>query len=112
MAAPIVFFDIAGPDAGRLKAFYMKVFDWRIDAASTFTLSATVGLRGAIREDPAEKILYLGVDDIDFTLIQVEANGGETVVPRTVVPGVVTFALFTDPAGNRMGLAEIGSFGA
>jgi len=26
------------------------------------------------------------------------------------VPGVVTFALFTDPAGNRLGLAEFGSY--
>lgn len=112
MAAPIVFFDIAGPDGGRLKAFYATVFDWRIDVGSTFNLSATVGLRGAIRQDPAEKILYLGVENIDFTLIRIEANGGETVVPRTVVLGVVTYALFTDPAGNRMGLAELGSFDA
>ena len=43
---------------------------------------------------------------------QGSANGfkSKTVVPRTVVPGVVTFALFTDPAGNRLGLAEFGSY--
>lgn len=27
-------------------------------------------------------------------------------VPRTVVSNVVIFALFKDPAGNRMGLVE------
>jgi len=29
------------------------------------------------------------------------------VFPRTEVPGVVVVALFTDPAGNRMGLVEM-----
>jgi predicted enzyme related to lactoylglutathione lyase len=54
--------------------------------------------------------LYLGVPDIDQALKQIEEAGWQVVLPRTVVPGVVTFALFLDPAGNRLGLAELGSF--
>jgi predicted enzyme related to lactoylglutathione lyase len=50
------------------------------------------------------------VPDITAVLKQIESAGGKTVIPRTVVPGVVTFAIFLDPAGNRMGLAETGSF--
>ena len=108
---PIVYFDIAGPDALRLKAFYGNVFDWRIDDHASIASTSTGGLRGGIRQDPAEKVLYLGVVDIDASLMRIEAAGGTTLVPRTVVPGVVTFALFSDPAGNRMGLAELDSFG-
>jgi predicted enzyme related to lactoylglutathione lyase len=70
------------------------------------------GLKGGIRQDPPEKVLYLGVPDIVAALKQIDATSGKVVVPRTVVPGVVTFALFTDSAGNRMGLAEAGSFAA
>ena len=28
-------------------------------------------------------------------------------MPRMVIPHVATFALFKDPAGNRMGLVEL-----
>ena len=37
---------------------------------------------------------------------RVDMAGGTIDMPRTVIPNVVTFALFKDPAGNRMGLVE------
>ena len=108
MSASIVYFEIAGPDAALQRDFYTSVFSWDIDDGFSISAASTGGIRGGLRQDPTEKVLYLGVQDIDETLKLVEANGGKTVIPRTVVPGVVTFALFTDPAGNRMGLAEVG----
>ena len=110
MSAPIVYFEVAGPDGVRLREFYSAVFGWNIDATSTIAAASTGGLRGGIRQDPAEKVLYLGVPNIVEALKQIEEAGGKTVLPRTVVPGVVTFALFTDPAGNRLGLAEFGTY--
>jgi predicted enzyme related to lactoylglutathione lyase len=104
VSAPIVFFDIAGPDAARLKTFYSGVFGWDIDAANAIK---TAHLPGTIRQDPAEKIIYMGVPDINAALDQIKAAGGAVAMPRMVIPNVVTFALFTDPAGNRMGLVEI-----
>jgi uncharacterized protein len=102
-SAPIVFFDIAGPDAAKLKSFYSDNFGWQIDAADGIT---TANLKGTLRQDPPEKILYLGVPDIDAALKKIVASGGAVVLPRTVLPSGVIFALFKDPAGNRMGLAE------
>lgn len=110
MGAPIVYFDIAGPEAQALKSFYSTVFAWEIDGSATIAASSTGGIKGGVRQDPPEKILYLGVTSIDETLKQIKEAGGKTIVPRTAVPGVVTFALFSDPAGNRMGLAEFGSY--
>jgi predicted enzyme related to lactoylglutathione lyase len=107
MPAPIVFFDIAGPDAGALKSFYEGVFGWVIDARLAIDGAATGGLKGTLRQDPAEKIIYLGTPDIVASLAAVTAAGGSVAMPRTVIPGVVTFALFLDPAGNRMGLVEM-----
>jgi uncharacterized protein len=103
MTTPIVFFDIAGPDAGALREFYARMFGWSID--DQFAID-TGGLKGTLRQDPAEKIIYLGVADIDAMLASITAAGGKVEMPRTVIPGVVTFALFSDPAGNRMGLVE------
>ncbi len=110
MGNPIVYFEIAGPDGSRLKSFFREVFEWEIDDTSTIAASSTGGLRGGVREDPADKVLYIGVEDIDTVLARIEANGGSVVVPRTVVPDVVTFALFKDPAGNLLGVAEHGTY--
>jgi len=103
-SAPIVFFDIAGPDAAKLRTFYASNFGWKIDAGNGIDAGA---LKGTLRQDPAEKIIYIGVPDINAALEQIKQSGGSVAMPRMVVPNVVTFALFTDPAGNRMGLVEI-----
>ncbi len=102
-SAPIVFFDIAGPDAAALKAFYAGNFGWDIDAAN---MIKTPGLDGTLRQDPPEKILYIGVSDIDAAMAGVAVSGGEIVSPKIPIPAGV-FVLFKDPAGNRMGLVQL-----
>ncbi|MEJ1967765.1 MAG: VOC family protein [Rhizomicrobium sp.] len=100
--APIVFFDIAGPDAAKLKDFYAGNFGWTIDAANAIK---TPGLDGTLRQDPPEKIIYIGVPDIDAAMAKIRASGGEIVTPKIPIPTGV-FVLFKDPAGNRMGLVQ------
>ena len=39
MPAPMVFFDIAGPDDEVLRSFYASVFDWELDDAGQFSVS-------------------------------------------------------------------------
>jgi len=109
MPAPIVFFDIAGPDAAAQSAFYNAVFGWEIGPGAMLNVPVThtPGLPGVLRADPAEKMIYLGVEDVTATLAAVTAHGGAVVAPRFEVKGVVILGLFTDPAGNRMGLVEI-----
>jgi predicted enzyme related to lactoylglutathione lyase len=115
--APIVFFDIAGPELKSQAAFYQALFGWRFapDGRVNVPLSTPSPgmLPGTLRVEPAdqgpvtERILYVGVPDVTAALAAVTANGGKVVFPRTVVPGVVIVAVFTDPAGNRMGLVEM-----
>jgi predicted enzyme related to lactoylglutathione lyase len=100
--APIVFFDIAGPDAAKLKDFYASNFGWSLDVNGPIK---TGNLDGALRQDPAEKILYIGVPDIDAAMKSVAASGGAIVTSKIPIPSGV-FVLFTDPAGNRMGLFQ------
>jgi len=105
--APIVFFDIAGPDAAKLRAFYDGVFGWRIGSSNLIGPDSTGSLAGTLRQDPAQKILYLGVPDIAAALRSVAAGGGTVIQPRFAVPGVAVLGLFADPAGNPMGLVEM-----
>jgi predicted enzyme related to lactoylglutathione lyase len=108
MAAPIVYFEVAGPDGAALQAFYSNVFQWDINAQRTIS-AATAGIRGGIRQDPPATVFYLGVDDVNAAQDAIVAAGGTTIIRRMAVPGVVTFGLFKDPAGNVCGLAENGS---
>ncbi len=111
--APIVFFDIAGPDAALLSAFYRDVFGWETGPGGRISVPISRGalaqgtLSGALRQDPAQKLIYIGVEDVAGVLAQVKAHGGKVVQPRFEVKGVVVLGLFTDPAGNAMGLVEL-----
>jgi predicted enzyme related to lactoylglutathione lyase len=109
-AAPIVFFDIAGPESANLREFYSKLFGWGSDPAANgnWSIPVTTPLQGTLRVgDPPEKRLYVGVDDVAAKLAQIAANGGTIDAPRFEVPGVVVLGLFKDPAGNPMGLVEL-----
>ncbi|HLK24274.1 MAG TPA: VOC family protein [Caulobacteraceae bacterium] len=113
MPDPIVFFDIAGPDLAHQAAFYRAVFGWEIGADGRTQAPVQSPLPGLLRVEPpeqgpaTERLLYIGVADINATLAKIVAEGGSVVFPRYEVPGVVILALFTDPAGNRTGLVEM-----
>ncbi len=107
MTLPIVYFDIAGPEDEALKSFYSSICEWEFDQAGQFEVSVAASINGAIRKDPAEKRIYLGVPDVTATLTLIEQSGGTVDVPRFEVPGVVILGLFRDPAGNPMGLVEM-----
>src|SRR5271155_1120163 len=100
--APIVFFDIAGPDLTSQSDFYKAVFNWRIGPTGSLSVPTTNPLPGNLRvEKPtqgplSERVLYVGVPDINATLAKITALGGSVVFPRTEVPGVVVLSLFKD----------------
>lgn len=108
MPAPIVFFDIAGPDLASQKGFYDAVLGIRADAMGRFQApSIDASIPALLRTDPKETVVYFGVDDINATMEKVVANGGRIDAARFAVPGVVFLGLFYDRAGNRVGLVEM-----
>jgi len=107
MAQPIVFFDIAGPDDAALRSFYSSIFGWELDQSGQFSAPVSTPIDGAIRKDPAEKRIYVGVPDVTAFLTRIEQSGGSVDAPRFEVPGVVVLGLFRDPAGNPMGRVEM-----
>lgn len=107
MAAPVVFIDWAGSDDVRLAEFYSTVFGWDVGRDGSFVIPVAAPVKGAIRKDPSEKRVYLGVPDVAGCLSCIEEAGGTIDAPRFEVPGVVVLGLFRDPAGNPMGLVEM-----
>ena len=114
MGQPVVHFEITGPDGKALQAFYSKLFGWKIDANSPMQYGLVAreeksigrGISGVEPGGSPRVTIYMAVDKIDPALAEAEKLGAKTVLPRTVLPGMVTMALFADPAGNIIGLVE------
>jgi len=113
---PVVHFEVLGRDAGALRKFYSEAFGWSLGPVdegpmeySMVNIQEAGGINGGIGkapQGPGHVTFYVGVDDPQAALDQVERLGGKTVQPLTQVPGGVTFALFADPEGHVVGLVK------
>jgi len=115
---PIVHIEIPAKKAGEAGKFYGDLFGWNIEADPVYNyvqFQAEGGpgggfaeLAGSTANNPEYKpdslIVYVGSDDIDADLAKIESLGGKTVFPKTEIPHVGWFAIFTDPTGNRIAL--------
>jgi predicted enzyme related to lactoylglutathione lyase len=115
MGNKIVHWELMGPDGDALKSFYGDLFGWETEAVPGFDAYHMVsaessGLAGAVgkgnEQMPQYQTMYVEVPDVDKHLAKAEELGGKTAMPRTVIPDVVTFGMFTDPAGNMVGVVE------
>ncbi len=111
MGSPVVHFEVVGKDAKKLQGFYSSIFGWKIDADNPMNYGLVADDRkGAIgggigqAEGAPHATFYVAVPDPQATLNQIEQMGGKTVVPVTVIPNMVTLAMFTDPEGNLVGI--------
>jgi uncharacterized protein len=111
MPNPVGWFEIIGKDADALQSFYSDLFGWKINKApggmNYGMVDADGGIGGGIGESlegQSYVTVYAEVDDPQSFLDKAEQLGGKTVMPVTEVPGMVTFALFSDPEGHLVGV--------
>jgi predicted enzyme related to lactoylglutathione lyase len=114
---PIVHVDIPAINGRESAEFYAKTFDWKLDHAPQFDywqFAAEGGPGGGFMQagpDGAtinQLVVYIGTDDIEASLADVEANGGKTIQPKTEITGIGWFAVFSDPVGNAVALYQDG----
>lgn len=109
MGNPVVHFEIGCKDKTTTSAFYTGMFDWKIDDGPMGMIGtgSTEGIQGhiaALGHEPHQFThIYVQVDDVAAALAKVESLGGKTVVPPVPIPNG-TFAWFSDPEGNVVGL--------
>ena len=118
MPNAVVHFEILGKDHDLLQQYYRDLFDWKITNASPDFPYGLVsaeeqgaGIGGGVGAPAgdldSQLTIYVEVDDIQVSLLDRSNDlGGETVVPVTTIPGMVTFAQFRDPQGNVVGLVS------
>lgn len=111
MSHPIIHFEFGSPDGEGLADFYGRLFGWEVQPSGPeyWLLSPGSGsLAGGVLQTSGGITpyftVYVAVDDLDRAMEQAEALGASAIVPPTTVPGVGTFAMFRDPAGNMVGM--------
>ena len=110
----IVHVEIPASDPAAASKFYADLFGWKIQVDPSFDyhmFQADPGPGGGFVKigdqmgyKPGEVLIYVSTDDINATLAEVVALGGKTLQPKTEIPQVGWFAIFADPAGNRIAL--------
>ena len=114
MGNPITWFEIVGPKPEQTATFYSELFGWHTETAEGGYILVDThsghGMNGGIAEPPPQgrpgSLIYAQGPDIESLLDKAGSLGGTTLVPVTEIPDMVTFAVFADPWGNRIGLMK------
>lgn len=118
----VMHFSINADDLPRARRFYERVFGWTISAwgpprfyqIQTQAAGEPQGIRGALQGRrellPGRPMVgfecTVGVASIDDTAKAVLANGGRTLIEKTVIVGVGTLMFFEDTEGNAFGAMQ------
>jgi predicted enzyme related to lactoylglutathione lyase len=115
MTHPVVHFEIAGSDGDRLTSFYRDLFGWEPEQAGPGYWQLEPqngriggGLMRTFAGMPAHVTVYVAVEDLRTSLDRAVELGGKEVVEPSEIPGVGSFAMFSDPDGNMIGLFREG----
>ena len=117
-ANPVGWFEIPVSDLDRAKSFYEKVFECELPVnemggqqMAWFPWDGeTIGSAGTLIKSegyvPSTEgsVVYFTAPDIDAHLARVEANGGQTLVPKMSIGEYGWIAQFVDTEGNRVAL--------
>jgi predicted enzyme related to lactoylglutathione lyase len=117
MPNPVTHFEIIGKDGKALQDFYANLFGWQVDANNPMNYGLVQpqdgqGTGGGIAAgdgDASYVTIYVEVDDPQAYLDKAVSLGATVTMPVTEVPGMVTFAHFTDPEGHMIGIVKSGS---
>ena len=109
----IVHVEIPSADQQASCDFYSGLFGWEtvmipdMDYAGYNPGGEQTGVGFAKIDEvyqPGKVVVHVSTPDIEATLAKASGLGATTLVPKTSIPGMGYYAIFTDPSGNRIGL--------
>ncbi len=108
----IVHVEFSAKDPKAAGKFYGELFGWKIteDANMDYVMFEPKGgpagglPRVGEMTQAGDVLVYVSTDDIEASLAKVKSLGGKTLVPKTEIPAMGWFAIFSDPTGNKVGL--------
>jgi predicted enzyme related to lactoylglutathione lyase len=114
MANPVIWFEVLGKDAEKLRGFYGEMFGWKFNGAKDPNMdygmidAISPGIGGGVGKAPQGNgwvTFYAQVPDLKASVAQAEKLGGKVLMPITELPEV-TLAVVTDPEGHPVGLVK------
>ena|ERR1051326_306838 len=112
----LVWFEVPADNLERARAFYSKLFGWKInpfpgmgDYWHIDTGGADASPDGALmaRKHPGQSITqYITVDSVNESVTQIQLLGGKVCVGKTPVPQMGYFAICQDTEGNTFAVWE------
>jgi predicted enzyme related to lactoylglutathione lyase len=114
MANPFVHVELNTTDVNKAKAFYGKLFDWKLEdvdmGSGLYTIikvgEATAGgiLKQRVPGAPSAWLAYVLVEDIAAATQKAKSLGATVMQDVTEVMGVGWFSVFVDPTGAALAL--------
>jgi len=114
MANPFVHVELNTTDVAKAKAFYGKLFDWKLEDGpfgdATYTMIGVgEGTGGGIMKHPMPGtpsmwLAYVVVDDLAAATRKAKSLGATVVKDVTEVMGAGHFSIISDPTGAVLGL--------
>lgn len=109
----IIHVEIPSKDVKKNSKFYADVFGWKLtdyEGQNYILFDPAEAPGGGFPEvdnklNKIDRVLvYIQSDDIEADLKKIGSLGGKTVLPKTEIPTIGWFAVFTDPEGNTLAL--------
>lgn len=115
MGNPFVHVELNTSDVDKAKAFYGKLFDWKLEDTPmpegfTYTMigveEGTGGgmMRQMMPGAPSAWLPYVGVEDIQASTKKATDLGAKILKDVTEVMGMGWLSILTDPTGGTIGL--------
>jgi predicted enzyme related to lactoylglutathione lyase len=117
MANPFVHVELNTTDPEKAKAFYSKLFTWKMEEmpmgtqpGMTYTMiNPGEGTGGGLMKQlmpgaPSSWLAYVVVDDVKGATQKAKSLGARVMKDVTEVEGMGSFSIITDPTGAPLGL--------
>ncbi len=108
--------ELMTPDAAAAARFYSELFGWTVQEVDMGPMGVYrvfnhdgKGVGGCMLAAPGQPtawLTYVASDDVEASVVKIREHGGKVIVPPTVVPGMVHFAIAMDPQGAAVGVLK------
>lgn len=115
MANPFVHVELQTNDVAKAKAFYGKLFDWKLEdlPGMDYTLikvgEGTGGgmMKNPVPEAPSHWLAYVLVTDVAAATEKAKSLGATVCKEVTEIPDIGWFSVITDPTGATLALWQM-----
>ena len=109
MNNPVVWFEVMGQDADKLRQFYGELLGWEFEVSAEgygMVAAGEGGIAGGVGQSPGDRgwtTFYTKVGDLEGALARAGSLGSVVLLPIQELPEIRS-AVVSDPEGNPVGL--------